>query len=120
MKLELEIVSMGMEEAFKMFVLKAERDSMEYLRARFGTNREYQFDIYDYFENNYSKKQKTGEIIIDNNVISKERFFTEIEEREKIIKRALLELYGDENFLKERVMPEGISPLKLKGGLMNG
>ena len=106
---ETEILKMSLEEAYSLFLV--ERKNLEtsedvgrddviiikstYKQARFGIK--VQFDIHDYFNEIYWHKAKCSKVKIGGDTFYREEFYTEIEERETLIKGFLIGLIGKEN-----------------------
>lgn len=99
---ETEIRSMTIEEAFEVFTSEDEelQEKDVYLQARFGT--ELQFDLYSWIKQLYSIKEKTGKITIEGKTYKMRDFWTEIENRNRILKKWLLENFVKEELVKPR------------------
>lgn len=99
---DLNVMQMNIEEAwevFKMLVRDMEEfDEESYKKARFGIR--IKFDINEYTNKWIRVKTKKGIVLIRGKVYRSEDFWTEIEEREYLIKRWIIENIEDEEMAK--------------------
>lgn len=96
---DLDILTLGIAEAWNMYKIMAEHDQT-YRKARFGTN--IKFDINDYLKGRIQIKPKTGKALIRGKTCDLEEFETELENREKLIKDWLVENYTEEDIAMPR------------------
>lgn len=90
---EQDIRTLSLEQVWKVFLIEKGEDAKAesiYKEARFGSS--VSFDMYDYLNGNIQTKPKSGHIIIRGKSMDLEKFWTELEEREKLIKKYLLSL----------------------------
>lgn len=102
---EKEIMQLPMQEAFDYLVqmtMEGKRDIKKaYEQARFGVK--VPFDIYDAFYQNIKEKIKSREITIGNEIICDlSEFYTEMEQRQAIIKEALINSIDSEGVMERR------------------
>ena len=98
-----DLVSLGLKEAYDVYnIEKLEKEELGeiYHKVRFGINLE--FDIYDLFSNNYVVKEKKGIVIIGRRKYPMKDFFSEIENRNALIKKALIESIEDDDIVEGR------------------
>ena len=98
---EVDIKALGLIDTYNYFVLEIEEDDAEskkvYQKARFGIN--IKFDIYYYVNGVIIEKHKAGYAIVMNKKVPLEDFWTELEQRNKIMKE----------YLVERIRPPAVS-----------
>lgn len=99
MNADLDILTLGLPEAWNMYKIMTEHDE-EYRKARFGIK--IKFDINDYLKGRILIKPKTGKALVRGKTFILEDFETELEEREKVVKDWLLENYTEEELIKPR------------------
>lgn len=99
MNQDLDILTLGLPEAWNMYKIMSDRDE-DYRKARFGID--IKFDINDYLKGRILTKPKTGKALIRGKTCSLEEFETELEEREKVIKSWLLENYTEDELIAPR------------------
>ncbi|MEC8339811.1 MAG: hypothetical protein VXZ40_04240 [Nanoarchaeota archaeon] len=68
---------------------ESEKTKEAYEKVRYGIN--FIFDINDFFGGKFCVKQKQRLVIIGGNVDSLDLFYTEVEERESLMRRHLIE-----------------------------
>lgn len=69
--------------------------TQDYDNIRFGLN--IKFEIDDYLKNRFREKPKSGTIVIWKDEYNISDFRTEIDNRERMIRSALLDYYAQEN-----------------------
>lgn len=100
-----DVTGMGLHETYKLFVqLAQEANEIEdpkirkefkeeykkiYQQARFGLT--LKFDIYTEFNEFYAPKTKSGKINIEGRTYELWEYFTELEERESLMKKFILD-----------------------------
>lgn len=97
------ILEANLEKAYIMYnILKEDKPEIKkyYEQIRYGTK--IGFDLYEYLNENYYPKPKDGIIIIENKNILAKDFYTELETREALIKKILLENSEKEEISKPR------------------
>lgn len=99
MNQDLDILTLGLPEAWNMYKIMADHDQ-SYREARFGIR--IKFDINDYLKGRILTKPKTGKALIRGHTCKLEDFETELEAREKIIKEWLVENYTEEDLISPR------------------
>lgn len=106
------ILSLSMEAAYKLYILKLQdilssTDSEgnrigkkeDYDKIRFGIS--ISFELQDYFDSQFRKKPKDKQIVLYNETFNLQDFRTEIEEREKLLRGTLLKFYAiDKDIIK--------------------
>ena len=91
----LDLKTLPPDEAWNLFATEIDNQEEEYNTARFGIK--IPFDIYYYLQNQITIKPKRGIAIIRGRTYLLEDLYTEIEERNKVIKEWLVEnLTGDD------------------------
>lgn len=86
-------------DLYLMYNTLDERIKKYYPQIRFGVKE--RFDIYDVFMENLTEKAKDGFVYIrKTQEIPFKKFFTEMEERNKLMDKAILEAQIDEGELK--------------------
>lgn len=94
MKQDVDIMTLGLEDAWEMFVTLNEELDYIYEKARWGIK--IKFDIYDYLNGAIQEKIKTGKVHIKGIAYESSDYYSELEIRKKLIKRWLLENYQEE------------------------
>lgn len=87
-----EVMSMDILTAYKAYtVLKLDEPELtkDYNKVRFGIK--LRFDINNILTENYYIKGKAGTIWVEGNKYPLKDFYTEMEEREALIKKAILD-----------------------------
>lgn len=84
---ELEIKTLDLEQCWLVFKTEIEMETEEYRDVRFGVD--IKFDINDYLLGNMKIVAKTGIIYYKGRNFNTESFYTELEKRERIMKRWL-------------------------------
>lgn len=101
-----QIMGLDLQTAYQLFKqIELQEDKPKNFRkiyeyVRYGI--EIEFDIYSLFDNEFISKTKTGEIIIEGETIEKEAFNTEIENREALIKKTIIDNQTDDSPYKNR------------------
>lgn len=95
---QLDVRELSIEQAWHVFITEIDTQSREYQQARFGHR--LKFDIYETFKGYFTIKPKTGKIYIRTKAYRLEDFHTEMEIREKQIKRWILENMGEEEIAR--------------------
>ena len=101
-----EIMALDLQTAYQLFKQielqeqKPKNYSQLYEYVRYGIEEE--FDIYSLFDNEFTPKTKSGEIIIEGRTIKKKDFNTEIENREALIKKTIIDNQTDDSPYKNR------------------
>ena len=94
----MEILKLDLHDAWNWFItLCDDKGCDEYRQARFGVNTNIPFDIYDYFNGTVLIKSKRGKVYIRKHECSLTDFYTELEDREKIIKTWILDNTEEED-----------------------
>ena len=101
---EQEILAMNLEEAWEAYKVYRDLDSNpeNYIKIRFGIYAH--FDINEFIHGTLKLKSKKGLYIIRKRIIKSELFWTEIEERLRIMKKALLSMIPDDKITRSRLM----------------
>lgn len=97
---ELEIRQMTFEDAWQTFKTEIETNTQEYQQTRFGIN--IKFDINDYLKDRITIKPKIGKAYIKGTSYELEQLETELEQRERIIKKWLIKTFKDEDIATPR------------------
>lgn len=100
MSRDIDISTLGLEEAYNAFKVEVDTMSKDYKQARFGKN--IRFDINIYLRGHIIIKHKIGKAYILGKVYDIEDIYTELEERERIIKDWLHENMGTEGVANPR------------------
>lgn len=101
MNQDLDILTLGLAEAWEMFVVLNESSaSEEYTKARWGVK--IHFDIYEHLDNSFQQKSKSGKIHIRGQAYDKSDYNSELEVRKKIIKEWLLENVTQDEIFRPR------------------
>lgn len=93
---------MNFEESWNYFKTEINMTDTEYKKARFGIN--IRFDLNDYLKGRINIKSKSGKALIKGKSHDLEEFETEIEKRERLIKKWLLENCQEKEVAKPRGM----------------
>lgn len=97
---DLDLRTLDFNEAWNTFKTEAEMNTDEYRKARFGIR--IKFDINDYLKGRLVIKAKKRNVYIKGCVYDLEEFETELEMRERKIKKWLIENLGDDDIVKPR------------------
>lgn len=96
-----EIMKLDLDTAYKLFVQLQHEDitnetpytrkeyNEAYIEIRFGI--ELNFDIYTIINEHYTPKIKGGKLIIDDQLFSFREYYTELEQRESLAKKFLID-----------------------------
>lgn len=98
-----ETIDLTLEDAYKRFcVYKIDNKELEksYQQIRWGIK--IKFDIYTHFKNKIINKEKEGVVIIEGKSYANKDYYTELEEREALIKKEILEHVSVPNKIKGR------------------
>ena len=99
-----DVLGMDFEKLYKVFLLlKLEKDlEEEYRKIRFGVD--LKFDIYKYFGEDFVIKNKENIIIMDGKEFELGKFWSELENREAICRKAVMENMEDVDILAGRLV----------------
>ena len=99
MKIE-ELISLGAQEAYDLFAMDSSGSEKEYIEARYG--KRIHFDYYDYLNGSIYQNPKTGKIRYMEKEYNLSDFYTEIEERKRIINKELEKRYCQDDIMSAR------------------
>lgn len=100
-EIEEKIRTMDLKEAYNFMLTEDSIKQSVKRKARFGFLKN-PLDIHDYFEGGMIMKWKKGIIKHRGSRYKMEDIHTDMEKRAEIIKKALLQIYGDQDFMKSR------------------
>lgn len=90
------VLGLDLESSYKLLNIQilewdtTEKKKVEvYDKARYGIK--LKFDIYNLFTKNYSEKVKSHSVIVEGKTHKLQDFYTEIEKRETLIKKTILD-----------------------------
>lgn len=94
----MDIRTLTLDEAWEIFKTDIERNNIIYKKVRFGIS--IAFDINLYFKGFIIIKGKSGKVFIGNQTYTAIELFTELERRERIMKKWLLENFGEQEIAR--------------------
>lgn len=97
---ETDVDRMDFQDAYDLFVNEAPKESTEYAKVRYGVK--LKFDVYDYFHDLMTVKEKTGWVIHHGKKFKLTDLWTEVEERAKICKAWLKDNVSKDAWRKTR------------------
>lgn len=114
MSQEQDVRTLALEQAYEMFISEGDDGPSYndvYQEARYGIT--LKFDIYEHLQGHIQVRNKTGKVFIRGKAYDSDEFYTELEQRNKVIK-AWLEEHTQAPQLTE--VRKGIVPEVAKHG----